>query len=131
MEDQRIKISILWLLVVALLLAKFSIALLEQGVISKIMEGQYEGQGLGPEVLLASTILFLIPLAMAFLSLMLKSSLNRWTNVILGTFFFISGLSDVPGSIAELSAHGLLLDISVLLSTALIVWYAWKIKEIT
>ncbi len=129
MEDLRIKISILWLSVVAILLAKFAVALLEPGVISRIMEGEYEGQNLGPEILLASTILFLIPLAMAFLSLTLKSSLNRWTNVILGAFFFISGLPDIPGSIAESSAHSILLDISVLVTTALIVWIAWTSKR--
>ena len=82
-------------------------------------------------------IYWLIPLWMAFVTITVKGSSNRWANFVLGIImtilgiyhFFMCGvpLSFIPpGPLAEPTAHHILLVGSSLVATALITWYAWK-----
>jgi len=121
----KVKISVLWLFYSVAFLAVMCVyvafepgALLEQ-IDLRTMAGEIY-------LLLILTILLLVPLIMAFLSLTLKDSANRWTNIILGTVYvglqviaFIEGL-------AQPSAHMILLEGAKVVAPALIVWYAWK-----
>ncbi len=127
MEDWKIKISVLWLFSAVAFLAHQILALLEQGVIAGIMAGEVEGMKIGPELILLFAVLFLVPLIMAFLSLTLKDSINRWANIIVGAVFaalFIGMLMTV----AKLSGETLM-TLSTVVAQALIVWYAWKSKQ--
>jgi Sec-independent protein secretion pathway component TatC len=126
-EDWKIKISVLWLFSAVAFLAHQILALLEQGVIAGIMAGEVEGMKIGPELILLFAILFLVPLIMAFLSLTLKDSINRWANIIAGAVFaalFIGVLMTV----AKLSGETLM-TLSTIVALALIIWYAWKSKQ--
>ncbi len=126
MEDWKIKISVLWLFSVVAFLAHQILALLEPGVIAGIMAGEVEGMRIGPELILLFAILFLIPLIMAFLSLTLKDSINRWANIIVGAIF-AAFFIDVIATAAKLSGETLM-TLSTVVALALIVWYAWKSK---
>ena len=92
------------------------------------MEGQLYGMQLTPDLMLATTIMMLVPLMMAFLSLTLKDSMNRWANVALGTVYTGICLFDWIGAPVQ-PAHVILLYISHIAASALIVWYAWKSKK--
>jgi len=105
------------------------LGLVEPGVIEQIIAGEVEGMKIGPELLLLLAILLLVPLVMAFLSLTLKDSINRWANIILGIVYTGGALTDLPVYIAKPSAHGILMWLSALVASALIVWYAWKSKQ--
>lgn len=126
MEDWKIKISVLWLFASIAFLAHQIIVLMEPGVIAQLMAGIAEGQKISPGMILFFAILMLVPAVMAFLSLTVKDSLNRWLNIIVGTVFavlwFISGIE------ATQSAYwgGALMTLSAAVASALIVWYAWK-----
>jgi hypothetical protein len=63
------------------------------------------------------------PLVMAFLSLTLEDSINRWANIIVGIVYTALNLISL---IDALTAHGILMWVSGAVATALIVWYAWK-----
>jgi len=63
---------------------------------------------------------------MAFLSLTLKDSVNRWANIILGAFFTAIYLGDLIAHLANPYAYAMLMGISAVVAQALIVWYAWK-----
>ncbi len=81
----RAKISVLWLFAVVAWLGYLILKLMEPGVIETILSsGEYEGMKLGPEILLAYAFVLLVLLVMAFLSLTLKYSINRWANIIVG-----------------------------------------------
>ncbi len=131
MEDWRIKISVLWLFAVIIGLLTILLSLFEPGVLDQIIAGQYEGQRLTPEILLGLTVFLLIPLVMAFLSLILKWSVNRWINIILGLVFTVIGLSGLPEHFVDLTVYAIVLNISVIVATALIVWIAWNAKQKT
>jgi uncharacterized membrane protein len=72
---------------------------------------------------------------MAFLSLTLKDSINRWANIILGIVF--AGFTLIFGPIAFLAepsaydVYVILIGIVQFVAAALIVWYAWKSKQKT
>jgi len=110
-------------------LAYMILMLMEPGVIEQIMAGEIEGMQIGPEILLLFAIILLVPLVMAFLSLTLKNSTNRWANIILGIVFAGLELFELVELLAYPSAHLILMTLSKVVAPALIVWYAWKSKQ--
>ena len=127
MEDWKIKISVLWLFSAVAFLAHQILALMEPGVIAQIMDGEVEGMKIGTELMLLFAILFLVPLIMAFLSLTLKDSINRWANIIVGAVFAALFIY-VIATVAKLSGETLM-TLSTVVALTLIVWYAWKSKQ--
>ncbi len=127
MEDWKIKISVLWLFSAVAFLAHQILALMEPGVIARIMAGEVEGTKIGPELILLFAFLFLVPLIMAFLSLTLKDSINRWANIIVGAVFATLFIY-VIATVAKLSGE-ILMTLSTVVALVLIVRYAWKSKQ--
>jgi len=74
-------------------------------------------------LLLLLAILLLAPLAMAFLSLTLKDSINRWANIILGIVFVVLELLALT---TLSSAWAILMTLLKVVFALLIVWYAYK-----
>jgi hypothetical protein len=131
LEDWKIKITVLWLFAAVAFLAHQILVLMEPGIIAQLMAGEAEGQKIGPELILSFAILMLVPMVMAFLSLTMKDSINRWVNIIVGGVFaalWFIGVVD-----AALSAYwgGALMTLSAIVASALIVWYAWNSKQKT
>jgi hypothetical protein len=131
LKDWKIKITVLWLFAAVAFLAHQILVLMEPGIIAQLMAGEAEGQKIGPELILSFAILMLVPMVMAFLSLTMKDSMNRWVNIIVGAVFaalWFIGVVD-----AALSAYwgGALMTLSAVVASALIVWYAWKSKQKT
>ena len=124
----------LWLFYVVTWLLVLMFSLLAPGIIDEIRAGKgVMGEPLTGGYLLASTILLLIPLVMAVLSLTLKDSVNRWANIIAGIVFTAFSLLNSFEALAlkDLSvfAYMHLIDISMVVAPALIVWFAWKSKQ--
>jgi len=134
MEDWKIKISVLWLLHTLGSVFVGFVMWLEPGVIEEIIAGEVMGTKITPEILLIVSIEFLVPFFMAFLSLTLNDSINRWLNIIVGIVFAALGLISVIEYLAIPSAYfayAVLVWFSILVVTALVVWYAWKSKQKT
>ena len=133
MEDWKIKISVLWLFDEVAGLGGVVLMLLEKDVLAELVEfGTIEGMVVSaPEYLLVGAIALLVPLVMAFLTLTLKDSTNRWANIIVGIVFIVLGVSDLPAYLAKPSAYGGLMMLAGWVALALIVWYAWKSKQKT
>jgi hypothetical protein len=130
LEDWKIKTSVLWLIEEGTMLVYLILMLMEPGGLEEIMGGKLLGVQIGPELLLLLTIASLVPLIMAFLSLTLKDSTNRWANIILGIVFVVTPLVALSGAVAESwSAWKILNPLSGAVASALIVWYAWKSKQ--
>jgi hypothetical protein len=128
LEDWRIKISVLWLFWTVAFLVSLVSALFDPSAMAQITAGEVAGFQVTPELILLTTIIMLVPLVMAFLSLTLKDSMNRWANVVLGVTYTGICLFDWLGSLAE-PAHQILMHISRIMASALIVWYAWKSRQ--
>lgn len=126
MEDWKIKVSVLWLFASIAFLAHQIIVLMEPGVIAQLMAGIAEDQEISPGMILFSAILMLVPMIMAFLSLTLKHSLNRWLNIIVGVAFAVLWFFSVIEAAQSAYWGGALMTLSAAVASALIVWYAWK-----
>ena len=116
----------LWLFAAVAFLAHQILVLMEPGIIAQLMAGQAEGQKIGPELILFFAILMLAPLGMAFLSLTLKDSMNRWANIIVGAVFALLWFAGVVDAVLSAYWGGALMTLSAAVASALIVWYAWR-----
>jgi hypothetical protein len=123
----KMRFSVLWLLWLVTDLCTGMLVLMEPDVIDEIRAGELLGMEIGPEMLLLGAVIYLIPLLMVVLSLSLKGSTNRWTNLILGAVYVVLGLGElVEYLVAPLVAHRILMVLVKVVFSALIVWYAWK-----
>ena len=131
LEDWKIKISVLWLFYDVAFLVDMVLGFMEPGAIEQIMAGEIGGTQIGPEFLLLFAVILLAPLVMAFLSLTLKGSINRWANIILSIVFTSLMVIALIELLAQPTAYSILLTLSKVVAGALIVWYAWKSKQKT
>ena len=101
---------------------------MEPGFIEGIISGQFGSSQISEGFLFYLAIFWFIPLILAFLSLTLKDSANRWTNFVLGILWAIGlvyGL--IILSVGGKSAAILVgYSLGIVAATALIAWYAWK-----
>ncbi|MBI5236537.1 MAG: hypothetical protein HY886_09870 [Deltaproteobacteria bacterium] len=127
MEDMKInvklKISALWIAMLFVFAYVDIFAFYRPEVIEGIMAGKVATFQIDQVFLFLTTLYILIPTIMIFLSLVLKPTVNRWTNIIVGIFYFVSILLSLIGEIWAFYIFGSIVE-SLLLS--LIVWYAWK-----
>jgi hypothetical protein len=128
MEDWKIRIAALWIVFECGSLATGIVEFLTPGFIEGIIEGEMFGWELTSEVALLFAIIFMIPPFMAFLSLTLKDSINRWVNIIGGMVFVLLATYGVYNFLAELAPWAIVIWLSQVVALALIVWYAWKSK---
>jgi hypothetical protein len=130
MEDWKIKVSVLWLFIDIAYIVDVILGIMEPGGLQQFLNtGQIGGITMGPEVLFVLAIALLVPLVMAFLSLVLRNSANRWANIIVGavyTFLWIFAL--ITTAEQHPVAYSMLITLSKLVASAVIVWYAWKSK---
>ena len=129
MEDWKIRIAALWIVFECGSLATGLVEFLTPGFIEGIIEGEMFGWELTSEVTLLFAFVFMIPPFMAFLSLTLKDSINRWVNIIGGIVFVLLATYGVYNFLAELAPWAIVIWLSQVVALALIVWYAWKSKQ--
>jgi hypothetical protein len=122
-NDVKVKISTLWIVVMLNMLSADIIGFMNPGDLQKIVTGNV-GINITQELLLIFSIMMEIPIAMVFLSRVLKSRLNRWVNIFAGiiTIVFIIGGGDTYLSYIFFAS----VEVICIL---LIVWYAWKSSE--
>ena len=120
MEDMKVKLSTLWVVVMFNIAFADIVGFVHPGALEQIMTGEV-GFELTPGILLVFSILLEIPIAMIFLSRVLKYRANRWANIIAGaiTILFVIG-----GGSTTLS-YIFFATIEVV-CMSLIIWYAWK-----
>jgi hypothetical protein len=119
MEDVRIKLSALWVVLMLTYLL---------GDVLRIFSGDFkpgevEGMQVSQGLYLGMAAFMLIPIVMVFLSLELPYPVIRWVNIVIPIIFFLFnlvGLSTYP------SAYDKFLIVVSLVFNVLTVWYAWK-----
>jgi hypothetical protein len=128
MEDWEIKVSVLWLFIDIAYIVDVILGIMEPGGLQQFLNtGQIGGITMGPEVLFVLAIALLVPLVMAFLSLVLKNLVNRWTNVIVGAVYAFLWIIALITTVEQHPvAYSMLITLSKLVASAVIVWYAWK-----
>lgn len=124
----KVRLTVLWLISAVIMSASMSIFFLEPGSIEEVMAGRMEGLAINSGSLLFMALFWLIPLAMAFITVTVRDSANRWTNVIVGLVFAVFYVFHLLGHIMQgnLPIEALVFCVLTILVPAAIVWYAWR-----
>jgi hypothetical protein len=122
-DSIKVKISTLWIVVMLTMLSADIIGFMNPGDLQKILSGNV-GIQITQELLLLFSIMMEIPIAMIFLSRVLKGRLNRWANIVAGviTIVFVIGGGDAYLSYIFFAS----VEIMCIL---LIMGYAWRLSE--
>ena len=126
-EDMKInvkmKLSALWVALMLLYIYADWFSLFRTGQIEEMISGRIGPFPVTQGSLFVFSILMIIPPVMVFLSLTLKSKVNRWANIILGGLYTFVNIGNLIG---ETWAYYILFGIVEILFTSLMIWYAWK-----
>jgi hypothetical protein len=121
MKDWKVILSTLWIFVMFNMLYADILSFMDSGFLKELMTG-YAGEiQITQGFLLVAAIMLEIPIAMIFLSRVLKYRVNRWANIIVSAItiaFVVGGGSTAP--------HYIFLATIEVVSMLLIVWFAWK-----
>ena len=123
LEDWKIKIAVLW--------SVFEFCMITISMVENYIPGYREEiiADTTPELMMALVIAFLIPPLMAFLSLTLKDSINRWLNIIVGIVFIVLMPIGMPPFPTAYLPSLIIITLVEIVALVLIVWYAWKSKQ--
>jgi hypothetical protein len=109
----RTTIAVLWIIQVANFVAVVFYGFFEQSGESKV----------------GITVYLLIPCLLAFLSLTLKASVNRWLSFIFGILFAPVKLRHLIAGFDPAGIGFRITELWGFLGAILIVWYAWKMPK--
>jgi hypothetical protein len=80
-----------------------------------------------PGLLLTMSMIFVVPILMSVLTLMLKSSVSRWANRIIGILYaLITFAFLVLCFVLRSASYEFVWATAQLVFALLVVWYAWK-----
>ncbi len=129
----KVRLTVLWLISAVIMSASMSIFFLEPGSIEEVMAGRMEGLAINSASLLFMALFWLIPLAMAFVTVTVRDSANRWTNIILGLVLAVFYVFHLLGHIVQrnLPVEHLVFCLLTILVPAAIAWYAWRWPKAT
>jgi hypothetical protein len=131
LDDWKIRISVLWLFYTVAFLAALALGGWEPGVLNQFLNtGEISGMKIDQTLLLLFAVLILVPLVMAFLTLSLNDSTDRWANGIVGVFYTGFQIFALFGALTSspVYAYAVLIEITKVVVPALVVWYSWKSK---
>ena len=120
----KTRIAVLWVFMAVGMSTHSIMGFLEPGMIEQAMSGELEGMALTPGMLVFMALFWLVPLWLAFVTMTVKGSSNRWVNFVLGIVFTLSNIWHFTAHLA--SPVQILIIGSTIVATALIVWYALK-----
>jgi hypothetical protein len=115
--DIKVKLSTLWI-VVAINVAMADIL----GITLQMMSGAESEFTVSQVAMLAFAMIVEIPIAMIFLSRVLKYKVNRWANIIASVIYIVFVI--VGGSWTDLS-YWFFAAVEIV-AMAFIIWSAWK-----
>ncbi len=118
--DLKVLFSTLWIVVMFNMIFADILTLYIPELLQEVVTGSTPVQ-ITQELMLCMAIIIEIPIAMIFLSRVLKYRANRWANIIAGviTILFVV----VGGSLV---LHYIFFAAIEVVCLSLIIWYAWK-----
>ena len=118
--DMKVKLSTLWIVVMLNMIFADICSFMLPGFLNDIIKGNTPFL-ITQEIMLVFAILLEIPIAMIFLSRVLKYKANRWANIIASviTILFVIG-----GGSAYL--HYYFFATIEVVCMLVIIWYSWK-----
>ena len=126
--DLKLRIVVLWIMAAVGVTASLVFVLLEPARLENMMA---EIEKLGVIWSIVGPLFGLIPMIMAFLTVVLKDRANRLTNRTLSIIYIALILWDFIQGLLSPAVHQILIMGSVVVVTAYVIFYSWKwpVKE--
>ena len=118
----RLKISALWIAMLFLFANGDILGFFKPGQIEQVISGEVSGIKLTELFLFSASAYVAIASVMIFLTLVLRASVARLTNIVLGALYIVSIVASLIG---ESSAYFIFLSVAECALLALIIRYAW------
>jgi hypothetical protein len=118
----RLKISALWIAMLFLFAYGDIFGFFRAGLIEDVIAGEVSGIKITQVFLFTVSVYIAIASVMVLLTLVLKPTVNRWTNIVLPILYIVSIAASVIG---EDWAYFWFLSIAESALLLLIIWYAW------
>ena len=119
--DTKVLLSTLWIVVMINMAYADILSLHIPGVLDEVAKTSVSTGTPIPQLMLGGAIMLEIPIAMIFLSRVLKYKVNRWANIIAS----VITIAYVVGGRASYPHYTFIATVEVV-CMLLIVWYAWK-----
>ena len=127
----RVRVAALWIVFAVSMVAAIVLFLVQPGAIEDVMAGQVEGETITLTMtLMLAAFFILLPLAMAFLALVLPDTANRWANGVVAAILSIMNATDVVSHLSDGKFGGeALMTLATVVAGLMIVWYAWRSRS--
>jgi hypothetical protein len=123
----KIKLSALWVTLMLFYIYAEILGFYTPGIIENLIEGEIGGIQITEIILFVMAVWMAIPSVMVFLSLTLKSSVNRWINLIVGFLsLLVLGATFFAGEISARYAFQAIVEAMIIV---FILGQAWKWPE--
>ena len=122
--DRKVILSTLWIFVMLNYLYCDVLGLIDPVLLTQYVTGNVNALEINENFLFAGAIMMEIPIAMVLLSRILNYRVNRWANIIAGSFKTIVMILTM--FVGTPTMYYLFFGIIEIATTSFIVWYAWK-----
>lgn len=124
----KLRVSTLWIFLGVGMLAGLFATVMPSDVLGKyIATGEFEGEKIDATLLAVMVMLFcLVPLTMAFLTLVLRDPINRYANAVVGVVAAAMWAWDLAEHAGKGLEIGALITVTLIIAGLLIVWHAWR-----
>ena len=130
LEDKKVnvkvKLALFWVALMFLYIYNDIFSIYQPGHVAELFEGHLEGVKFTQTLLFAAAVLMAIPSFMVLLSLVLKASVNRLVNIIVGIFHILILIGTQFVGEGETWFYWRLNELLQALFLALIIMTAWK-----
>jgi hypothetical protein len=124
--DVRIILAMLWVAEVLSSLNGDTYRLSDSVALKSLLDNNGSIK-LTPELLLVMSIIFVLPILMSVLTLILKNSVSRWVNRIMGILYGVIILAFwVLGFVLKSARYEFVWSTAQLVFVLPVVWYSWK-----
>jgi hypothetical protein len=124
--DVRIVLAALWIAEVLSSLNGDTYRLSDSVALKSLLENSGSIKAT-PVLLLVMSMIFVVPILMSALTLILKCSVSRWANRIIGILYAVIILAFwVLGFVLQSAGYEFVWSTAQLAFVLLLVWYAWK-----
>jgi hypothetical protein len=123
--DTKVLLSTLWIVVMINMAYADILSLHIPGAFDEVAKTSVSTGAPIPQLMLGGAIMMEIPVAMIILSRVLKYGVNRWVNIIVGIFtiaYIWGGAASYP--------HYIFIAMVETLCLLLIIWFAWKWRNV-
>ena len=124
----RIRIAVLWVFFAVGMSAAMLLVLAAPGNLDQIMEGRFGDMEFTSGTLIFMALFWLVPLIMAFLTMVLRDRVNRYANAGMGVVLTAMWAWDLVEHLSggdEFSGEPLVV-VAMVVAGLTILWHAWK-----